>query len=90
MQTRATIQLPFDGMSKTTVEVARMIGETLMERGEERLDIFFPANLGMNQISIHLPDIGVLAILNQNSTLNYKFNYLARNGEIGVTATRSC
>lgn len=87
---KATIQFPFDGISKTTYEAAEMISKALKERKEEKFDIFFPVYWGLNQISIIHPNGGVLSILDKDETLNYKFGYLARNGEIGITATRSC
>lgn len=90
MDNQATIQFPFDGISKTTFEAAKMISESLKGRKEEKFDIVFPVYWGLNQISIIHPNGGVLAILNQDTTLKYKFGYLAKNGEIGVTAVRSC
>lgn len=90
MHNKTKIQFPFDGISKTTVEAAEMISKSLRERKEERFDIFFPVYWGLNHISIIHPHGGVLAILNQDSTLEYKFGFLAKNGEIGVTAVRSC
>lgn len=90
MSDKANIQFPFDGISKTTEEVAKMISENLRGRNEEKFDIFFPVYWGLNQISIIHPHGGVLSLLNRDVTVNYTFGYLMRNGEIGVTAIRSC
>jgi len=87
-----TIQLPFDGTGKDSNEIARMIGESIMERCEEKIDFLFPVQWAMKAINLLHPHGGVLSILDKDfgNNANYKFTCFARNGEIGITATRCC
>lgn len=87
-----TIQLPFDGTAKRSDEVARMVGEDLLKRNEEKVDIVFPVQWAMKPIHMLHPACGVLALLDKDTAINaiYKFTGFVCNGAIGVTATRCC
>lgn len=84
------IHLPFDGTAKRGEEVAKMIGETLFGRCEEIVEIVFPAQWAMTPAHMVHPECGVLALLDKEAAVNaiYKFSGFARNGAIGVKATR--
>ena len=84
-----SVQLPFDGTAKLGNEVAKLVGEALLKRNEERVDIVFPAQWAMTPAHMMHPVYGVLAVLAKHNA-NYKFTGFARNGTIGVTAIRCC
>lgn len=86
------IQLPFDGTAKCGDEVAKMVGEALLKRNEEKVDIVFPRQWAMTPAHMLHPVCGVLALLDKDTAINaiYKFTGFVRNGAIGVTATRCC
>ena len=84
-----TIQLPFDGTAKCGKEVAKMVCDALLKGNEEKVEIIFPAQWSMSPAHMLHPDCGVLALLDKENAA-YKFTGFARNGAIGVTATRCC
>ena len=83
------IRLPFDGMAKNTVEVAKMIGDILKTKSGEKVDIIVPRQWDWNHVNVLHPVGGVLKILGQNAAISKKFKLscLSSYGEIGVTAT---
>ena len=86
------VHLPFDGTAKRGDEVAKMIGEALLGRYEEIVEIVFPTQWAMTPAHMVHPECGVLAYLDKDTAINtmYKFSGFARNGAIGVKATRGC
>ena len=92
IKNRSTVHLPFDGTAKLGDEVARMVCEALLKRKEEKVDIVFPGQWAMTPIHMMHPECGVLAFLDKETAINaiYSFKGFARNGSIGVTATRCC
>ena len=91
-RTKETIRLPFDGTAKCGNEIAKMVGETLLTRHEEKVEIVFPGQWAMTPAHMVHPESGVLTLLNKDTAINafYKFSGFARNGAIGVMATRCC
>ena len=83
------IRLPFDGMAKNNNEVAKMISDILKAKRDEKVDIIVPTQWAWSHVNVLHPVVGVLTILNKDSAIsaNYNLTYLARYGEIGVTAT---
>lgn len=84
--------LPFDGTAKCGGEVAKMVCEALLTSYEEKVEIVFPGQWAMTPMLMMHPECGVLALLDKETAINafYKFSGFARNGAIGVTATRCC
>ena len=83
------IRLPFDGMAKNTNEAAKIIGEILKKRKDEKVEIIVPAQWAWNHVNVLHPECGVLTILKKDTSIsaNYNLTCIARSGEIGVTAT---
>ena len=89
---KETIRLPFDGTAKCGNEIAKMVGETLLTRHEEKVEIVFPGQWAMTPAHMMHPECGVLALLDKDAAINaiYQFTGFSRNGTIGVIATRCC
>ena len=89
IRSKNSIHLPFDGTAKSGEEIARMVGEALLKLNEEVVDVVFPTQWAMTPVIMLHPVCGVFAFLD-NVNANYRFTGFARNGAIGVRATRCC
>ena len=92
IRVRNTIMLPFDGTAKCGAEVAKMVGEALLTRHEEKVEIVFPGQWAMTPMQMMHPESGVLALLDKDTVINtlYRFSGFRHNGTVGVRATRCC